>query len=445
MELNRLYQEHIDTLTARYTRIINDLTSQGLALEGLLIHAGSDNYYFADDQHVAFHSVPHFAHWVPLEGPDHLLCFQPGIKPHLFRYVPQDFWYETPIDKADHWQSAFEMVTLDSPEKAASHLPNLSHFAYIGNSPALAQSFGIAPENIEPKRLMTRLDYQRSIKTPYEVACLQLANGRAARGHQAAKAAFEAGLSEREIQRDYLSAIEAVETDTPYGNIIALDEKAAILHYQQKRGRQAAPGKLLLIDAGAKSFGYGSDITRTYLRNNDEPLFTELLHRMERLQRSLVEQVRVGISYVDIHRATHQGVAKILADTGLIKLSAHEILARGFTHPFFPHGVGHLLGIQVHDVAGKVADEDGTPLPPPPEYPFLRLTRNIEAGQVFTIEPGFYFIPMLLAPHRSAEYSHYFDWALIDRLTPLGGIRIEDNIHVTTAGAENLTRAVLSN
>ena len=69
--------------------------------------------------------------------------------------------------------------------------------------------------------------------------------------------------------------------------------------------------------------------------------------------------------------------------------------------------------------------------------------RTIEAGQVFTIEPGFYFIPMLLAPYREGADSSHFDWPTIDRLGRFGGIRVEDNIHVTNNGPENLTRAVL--
>ncbi|MBL8152028.1 MAG: M24 family metallopeptidase [Blastocatellia bacterium] len=196
----------------------------------------------------------------------------------------------------------------------------------------------------------------------------------------------------------------------------------------------------MLIDAGAKYLGYGSDITRTYLRDGVDDLFGEILARMELLQQSLVAKVAPGVSYIDINRATHRGVAEILHAAGLVKLSADEIFERGFTHPFFPHGVGHLLGIQVHDVSGHMADPDGTPAPPPKEYPFLRFTRNIEIGQVFTIEPGFYFIPMLLEPFRNGADSHLFDWEKIDRLTKLGGIRIEDNLHVTKDGAENLTR-----
>lgn len=443
MQLATLYQEHIVSLKSRYNKILKELEEKGLALDGLLIHSGSEGYYFADDNHINFRSVPHFTHWLPLEGPDHFLLFQPDKPLKLFRYIPKDFWYETPQNSQTHWQNEFEITEVNKISAAPSQLPNLSRVAYIGNNSSLAKEWGVTHELILPKMLMTRLDFARAKKTAYEVACMRLANERAAHGHRAAFLAFQSGLSERHIHRDYLNAIDATENETPYTNIVALNEKASVLHYQYKRGSESTNGDLLLIDAGAKTFGYCSDITRTYLRQDRDSLFAELLNKMETLQQALVAQVKIDLSYIEIHKATHHGVAKILSDLELIKLSAEEIFSRGFTHPFFPHGVGHLLGIQVHDVSGHMADEDGTPAPPPSEYPFLRFTRKIESGHVFTIEPGFYFIPMLLEPYRSGSDQALFDWQTIDRLTPLGGIRIEDNIFVTDKGAENLTRAVL--
>jgi Xaa-Pro dipeptidase len=133
----------------------------------------------------------------------------------------------------------------------------------------------------------------------------------------------------------------------------------------------------------------------------------------------------------------------VLHELGVLRVPAEEAFEKGLTHPFLPHGVGHHLGIQVHDVAGRQADRTGTPVPPPREHPYLRNTRPIEPGQVFTIEPGIYFIPMLLRPFRGGEHAADLDWGLIDALTPLGGVRIEDNVVVTAAGPRNLTREQL--
>jgi Xaa-Pro dipeptidase len=115
-------------------------------------------------------------------------------------------------------------------------------------------------------------------------------------------------------------------------------------------------------------------------------------------------------------------------------------LQQGITKTFFPHGIGHFLGLQVHDVAGHAADDRGTPNPPPEDHPFLRTTRIIEPNQVFTIEPGLYFIDSLLADLQSSEQSKYMNWDVIDSFRPFGGIRIEDNVIVHRDRNENMTR-----
>jgi Xaa-Pro dipeptidase len=107
---------------------------------------------------------------------------------------------------------------------------------------------------------------------------------------------------------------------------------------------------------------------------------------------------------------------------------------------FFPHGIGHMLGLQVHDVGGLCADAEGSTLPKPPLDPALRLTRRLEPGFVVTMEPGFYFIDALLGPQRQGPHASRIDWSRVDRLRKFGGIRIEDNLAITADGHDNLTR-----
>ena len=114
-------------------------------------------------------------------------------------------------------------------------------------------------------------------------------------------------------------------------------------------------------------------------------------------------------------------------------LDDDNIVEKGITRVFFPHGIGHFLGVQVHDVAGK-------PTPPPEDAPFLRLTRRLEPGMVVTIEPGLYFIPSLMDPLLDGELGQYLNRELISRLRGCGGIRVEDNVVVTENGSRNLTR-----
>jgi Xaa-Pro dipeptidase len=161
---------------------------------------------------------------------------------------------------------------------------------------------------------------------------------------------------------------------------------------------------------------------------------------MDAAERELVAMVAPGVPYVDIHVAAHRHVAAMLTETGILKGDPDELLALGLTRPFLPHGVGHQLGLQVHDVGGRQAGPDGGTVPPPEEHPFLRNTRVIEPGHVVTIEPGLYFVPMLLDPVREGEHKDHVDWEIVDRLTPLGGIRIEDDVLCTEDGFDDFTR-----
>jgi Xaa-Pro dipeptidase len=131
-------------------------------------------------------------------------------------------------------------------------------------------------------------------------------------------------------------------------------------------------------------------------------------------------------------------------DFGFVTCSAAEAFDEGITRAFLPHGLGHLVGLQTHDVAGHQVSPDGALAPPPPIYPALRLTRTLEPGFVFTVEPGLYFIPMLLRALRAASPGRHVDWTRVERFLPCGGIRIEDNVLVTAEGHQNYTRAAFA-
>ena len=119
-------------------------------------------------------------------------------------------------------------------------------------------------------------------------------------------------------------------------------------------------------------------------------------------QRALIEGIQPGIAYLDLHVDMHKRLCALLVAFGLVHCSAEAAFDLGISRTFLPHGLGHLLGLQVHDVAGHQINSAGDQLPPPDEYPSLRLTRTTQPGMVFTIEPGLYLIPMLLDRLRSS-------------------------------------------
>ena len=413
-------------------------TAEALAETGfdaLVISSGKVYTYFADDHDAPFHPVPHFAHWCPITGPHHLLVVRAGQRPRLIRYAPEDFWYEQLPLGAPFWAEAFDIEEVGTVEAAWEKVGTLRRTAYIGNETDRAEA---AQLDVNPPLLTAHLDWHRTTKSAYEVQSIEEATVIAARGHRAARTSFLSGASELEIHHAYMQAAGLVDHELPYGNIVALNEKGATLHYEGKR--TVRNGAVLLIDAGAQVRGYAADITRTLAAPHCDVRFAALIHGMESIELQLCNLVKPGLPYGDLHHQGHLLIAGLLKEQGILLADPAEALEKGLSRPFFPHGLGHHLGLQVHDVAGKQGAPDGTSAPPPAQYPTLRTTRTIEADQVFTVEPGLYFIPMLLRPFRENEHKALFNWKLIDELTPCGGIRIEDNLLVTSTGHRNLTR-----
>ena len=271
-----------------------------------------------------------------------------------------------------------------------------------------------------------------------EVECMRRASALAVRGHRAAHAAFAAGESEFEAHLAYCAAVGQRDEELPYGNIIAYDRGAAVLHYHKLSRSRDVPRRSFLIDAGAQFRGYAADITRTYARDDGE--FAALVRGMESIELALCGLVRPGADYRDIHLEAHRLIAGLLHEAGIIACGADEAVGTGLSSTFFPHGIGHLLGLQVHDVAGLAGDRAGNEIPRPAGHPYLRLTRRLEPGFVVTIEPGLYFIDLLLDAARASDHARRIRWDTVERLRPCGGIRVEDDVLCTTGAPENLTR-----
>jgi Xaa-Pro dipeptidase len=308
--------------------------------------------------------------------------------------------------------------------------------AFVGEDLSRATLWGI--EAVNPPALTKALDALRTTKTPYEVLCLQEANRRAAKGHAAVLEAFLAGAaSELDLHLLYLRATAQDDPETPYKNIVALNEHASTLHHvSYTKHPSTAAAQSLLVDAGAAYQGYCSDVTRTWVKGTGATAsaFGALVAGVEEMQKKLCAAVAVGTPYERLHDESHRQVAGVLRDVGIASLSAEELVSRGITRAFYPHGLGHSLGLQCHDVGCAL-------LKPRADNPFLRNTSIIDVGQVFTIEPGIYFIEPLLAPVRAKETSG-IDWKLVKEMASLGGVRIEDDVVVVGAeqAARNLTR-----
>ena len=430
------YANHVATLTSKYEQIL-------AAGQSVLIHSGTEHHYFGDDRAIVFQAFGHFAHWLPVNRPDHFVLVRAGDKPRYFQVVPQDFWYDQSLqidaDLEPAIHEAFDVVRLSSIDDVAKQT-DLTACDYLGPDPAWAAAQGIAQAKTNAPALLAPLDFARAVKAKYEIDQLRLANQQGLVGHAAAAECFLGGGSEFEIHNAFLQACSLLEYETPYTNIVGLDTNAAVLHYQHKSRTRVPNAQLLLIDAGSRINGYGSDITRTTPSQHCHPVMDSLITGIEALELEIVASVKPGVAYPALHDQAIAGVASLLVEHGIAKVAKSELIDRRLAHAFMPHGVGHLLGIQVHDVGGHQRNPSGGRIEPPAHSPALRTTRMLSEDMVFTVEPGLYFIPMLLDPLRTGYAREALNWPLIDELIPSGGIRIEDNIRVTATGAENLTR-----
>lgn len=432
-QLSQEYESHINILQARTKEAL-----QRESIDGLVIHSGQGKRQFLDDNNYPFYVNPQFKAWLPvIDNPNCWLIVDGEQKPKLIFYLPTDFWHKVPSEPDDFWTPFFDIQYLSKAEAVEKYLPyDKAKYAYIGEYLEVASALGFSIVN--PDRVLHYLHYQRAYKTDYELRCMRAANKLAVTGHKAAELAFREGKSEFDIHLDYLRAIRQNENEVPYSSIVTLNENAAILHNTVRDIVAPQESRSFLIDAGASYHGYAADITRTY--TSVAGAFSDLVKEMDKLTLELVAMMKPGIEYLEVHVQAHKRIAQMLSDFGMINLTANEVLEQGFVKTFFPHGIGHFLGLQVHDVAGHVSDDRGTPKPPPEEHGFLRTTRTIEEKQVFTIEPGFYFIDSLLADLKGSSQSQYVNWDVVDSFRPFGGIRIEDNVIVHHDKVENMTR-----
>lgn len=431
--IDALYRDHLRELSRRADRA---LAQSGFG--ALVVHAGFPPTQFLDDQDYPYKPNPHFKAWVPLtDNARSVLVYVPGRRPKVLFYRPEDFWHKPARLPDEPWTAGVDLVPLADAADAAKSWAKLRRPAFIGEAAAFP---GVAKGALNPRRLLERLHFDRAVKTPYEIECLRRANAIAARGHIATHAAFRAGEPPFDAHLHYLEACRQREQELPYNSIIAYNENAAVLHYQHLEVRTPRPLRSLLIDAGADYRGYAADITRTWAAR-PSGAFAELLAAVDATQQALCREVIVGRDYRDVHLTAHRWLGDVLHRTRLIDVPGDEALELGLTRVFFPHGIGHLLGLQVHDVGGIMNRPGGGERRRPEGHPYLRLTRMLEPGVVVTVEPGIYFIDLLLAGARKdRRQRRHIDWRLVEALRPYGGIRIEDNVVATARGPENLTR-----
>jgi len=281
----------------------------------------------------------------------------------------------------------------------------------------------------------------RVFKSLEEVQILRDAIKIANFAHRAVWRMSVAGTSEKQLS-DYFSSVNRIyNSDVPYPNIFCAGKNGAYLHYEPSPNVLFENGQLCLNDSGGKVHGYNSDITRTFPINGKFSQKQREIYDLVLLsQTKSLELTKPGILW-----GKSKDLSKIVIADGLHKLKLlqgnldNDALKLKLGGYFMPHGLGHYIGLYVHDLPGIEAQPDPDPRPKP------RPDRILEKGMVITVEPGIYFIDSLLERgYNDKEYGQYFNRAVIEEYKKeVGGVRIEDMYLITADGYEDLSRDLI--
>ena len=289
-------------------------------------------------------------------------------------------------------------------------------------------------------RAAALVDAARRPKDDAEIALMERAVEATAAGFARVRAGLRSGISERTLQIELEAAMfHAGAEGTSFDTIVGAGANAAALHARPGAARTGAE-ELLLVDAGAEIQGYAADVSRTY------PVSGRFTSRQRAMVDAVVEakaaataRCHPGTEWFDVHRSAAAVLAEHLKDLGILTGDPDGLLDSGAIALFFPHGVGHLVGLGVRDAGGR--------LPGRPERRCcgarLRVDLPLEAGMVVTVEPGLYFAPALLDdPVNRERFRDAVTWDALERWRALGGVRIEDDLLITRGEPRNLTEEI---
>lgn len=260
--------------------------------------------------------------------------------------------------------------------------------------------------------------------------------------HRVAIAATSAAKTEAQVRASLESVMTAQEAAPAYTSIVTVHGE--VLHNDRYHHRLNS-GDLLLVDAGAEvSSGWASDITRTWaVSGKFSPTQRAIYQVVLQAHDACIAAMRPGVEYREIHLLGARTIAAGLVDLGILRGSPDALVEQDAHALFFPHGIGHLLGLDVHDMEdlGDLAGyAEGRTRSDRFGLGYLRLDRPLQAGMVVTIEPGFYQVPAILNdPERRSRYEGMVNWERLAEFSDVRGIRIEDDVLVTETGAEVLS------
>ena len=304
--------------------------------------------------------------------------------------------------------------------------------AFVGARPV--RRLGATPEPDVPLR--DALIRVRRPKDDEELERMRVAAEATRAGFAELVTLIGPGRSERELQVALEAAFLRGGADAlAFESIIAAGDHSAVLHFTPT-ARPLRDGELLLVDAGAEFRGYAADVTRTYSVSGAFTPEQALVHEtVRRAAEAAIAACRPGVRWREVHRAAALVTAEGLVELGILRGAPESLLESGAVSLFFPHGVGHMVGLGIRD-AGAATGEEGEP---GAGLPRLRVDIPLAPRQAWTVEPGVYIVPALLDGARGRDD---VVWARVEEMLGFGGVRLEEDVLITDGGCEVLTAAI---
>ncbi|MBD0267926.1 MAG: aminopeptidase P family protein [Cyanobacteria bacterium Co-bin8] len=338
--------------------------------------------------------------------------------------------------------AAYPLAELAQWVAEAATLPVLDAATRSTQQALLGRSVGIAQAQSQDQQLAEAIVQVRLCHDARAVAEIRQAAAVSVKAHRAGMAATRQAATEAEVRAAMEQVIMAHGMTCAYNSIVTIHGE--VLHNEHYHHRLGS-GDLLLADVGAEAVsGWASDITRTWpVSGKFSPTQRDLYDLVLTAHDACIAKARPGVEYRDVHLLACQVLAEGLVDLGILKGQPETLVEQDAHALFFPHGVGHLLGLDVHDMEdlGDLAGyAPGRSRSDRFGLAFLRLDRPLQAGMAITIEPGFYQVPGILQdPVRRERYRDSVNWERLSQFADVRGIRIEDDVLITAEGCEVLT------
>ncbi|XP_076448877.1 xaa-Pro dipeptidase-like isoform X2 [Babylonia areolata] len=448
------FKVSMDLFKENRERLCQRLQDNGKVPKGaiVILQGGASEYRYCSDHEPIFRQESYF-HWTfGVEEPDfygavevdtgRAILFPPRLPDSYAVWMgkllsEEDFRFRYGVDEVHFADKIAEVLKSKKPSAL------LTLYGLNSDSGKYSQEAvfdGIATFTVNNQLLHPEISECRVFKSDKELELMRYVNKISSQAHKAVMKNMQPGMFEYQAEsvfRNYCQYIGGMRAQS-YTCICASGENGAVLHYGHSgapNSKQILDGDMCLFDMGGEYYCYGSDITCSFPCNGK---FTEKQRQVYQAvydaSRAVMAACKPGVSWVDMHKVAERTTLEALKKMGVVQGDVDAMMAVRLGAVFMPHGLGHFMGVDTHDVGGY---PEGTVRSTEPGLRSLRTVRTVQPRMVLTIEPGLYFIDVLLdAALENPAQSQFLVREVIDTFRGVGGVRIEDDIVITEGGME---------